>query len=245
MGGATSHFCDTDWDTVDGGVKETLDGAPPNAAHSILCLIKHKSLVNQRSCELRDETQALLYITSGTEGTTKDFDLLDPQGTKLFHIHTESSLHSQWIIYSYNANTSSFDEQKPIHAKETKGLHVEDPLYLKLNVTIAWDKYHGVIRSYEKSEEDPQGRVSHEDLLRIEEIKSITPQFQSFVPPHQLLLNALHHPQQSLCGYWIREHTAKTDTTKMHLAKGTDVALHCILTVIANIVHVERQSDNS
>lgn len=242
MGGAASHFSDTNWETADGGVKDasaTLDGAQPTATHSILYITKKQSLVNQRDCEIRDEDSALVYVTAATEGTTKDFDLLDQHGTRLFHIHTDQAVnHSQWTIYSYFASTGSFVGQTPATMEKTKGLKVEDPLYLKASVTIAWDKYHGVISLYEVSSDDPQGTVSKDHLLRIEEIKSITPQFQSFVPQLSVL-----HPQ--LCGYWLREHTVKTDRTKMHLAKGTDIALHCILAVIANIVHVERQADDS
>lgn len=110
-------------------------------------------------------------------------------------------------------------------------------MYLKANVSIAWDKYHGVICLYEKAPSgEPQGIVSKDPLVRIEEIKSIVPQYQSF---------SNSSVPQELCVYWVHERTAKTDRTKMHLAKGTDMALHCILAVITNMVHVERQADDS
>lgn len=227
MGGVASHFSDTDWGKADGGLKEaseTFDGAKPTATHSIFYLSK-RSIVNQRDCELKDEDDTLLYTTTSVEGTTKDFDLLAGSENKLFHVQTDS-VRSTWDIYSYSPN---FEGQAP---QNEKG----QPLYRKANVRITWDKHHGVITLYEQSPEDPQGSLSKEHSLRIEEIKSITPQFQSFVPKMSLV-----HPQ--LCGYWIREHTEKRDRIKFHLAKGTDVALHCILAVITNIVHVEREAE--
>ena len=80
MGGAASHFADTNWETADGGLKDatdTFDGSKPIGTHSILHLTK-KSVVNQRDCELKDEDGTLLYTTTAVEGTTKDFDVLCP-----------------------------------------------------------------------------------------------------------------------------------------------------------------------
>ena len=234
MGGAASHFGDTDWDKADGGLKEaaaTFDGSNPTDSHSIFYL-KGKSLVSQRDFEIKDEDNVLLYTTKPVEGTTKDFDLLDKDDNKLLHVHTNSS-RSKWQIYSYK---STFEGQTPI--TDRGDVKVEEPLYRKAAVSITWDKYHGVVSLYEGTNpDDTQGILSKEHILRIEEIKSITAQFQSFVPKMSLL-----HPK--LCGYWIREHTAKTDRVKMHLAKGTDVALHTILSVITNSVRVERQAEN-
>jgi hypothetical protein len=234
MGGAASRFGDTDWDKADGGLKEasaTFDGSNPTEAHSIFYL-RGKSLVSQRDFEVKDEENGLIYATKAIEGTTKDFDVLDKDDNRLFHVHTNAS-RSKWQIYSYKSN---FEGQTPI--TDRGDVKLQEPLYRKAEVSITWDKFHGVISLYEgTTPEDAQGALSKEHILRIEEIKSITAQFQSFVPKMSLL-----HPQ--LCGYWVREHTAKTDRIKMHLAKGTDVALHAILCVITNSVRVERQAEN-
>ncbi|CAB9515087.1 expressed unknown protein [Seminavis robusta] len=232
MGGAASHFSDTDWEKADGGLKEaseTFDGTKPTEGHALFYLTKEKSLVNQRDCELRDEDNTLLYTTCAVEGTTKDFDLTDSQKQKILHVHT-NSLRSKWEIYSYKA---TFEGQTP--ATEAKVV-VKEPLYHKATVTITYDKYHGVIRLTEAAPENTAGILSHDAVLKIEEIKSITAQFQSCVPKLGLM-----HPK--LCGYWVREHTAKTDRIKVHLAKGSDVCLHSILVVITNLLHVERQAE--
>jgi hypothetical protein len=233
MGGAASHFADTNWETADGGVTDTFDGAKPTSDHSIFQVTK-QNLVSQRECELKDEDGALLYATKPVQGTTKDFDVLGSDSTKLFHVHTGESK-SHWEIFSYKPN---YDGQAPVPVEKAEG-----DLYRKAKVTVAWDKYHGVINLYEQSPDDPQGVLSKSHILKIEEIKSITPQFQSFVPRVLSPKMGLAHPQ--LSGYWVREHTAKTDLMKIHLAKNTDIVLHCIMVVITNIVHVERNSEQS
>lgn len=230
MGGAASHFAETNWEAADGGLKEasdTFDNANPTENHSIF-ILKKRNLVNHRECELRDEDDQLHYTTVATPGTTKDFDVLDKDGTKLYHVATDAS-RSKWDIYSYN---SAFEGQTTVEKGELK---VEEPLYRKAHVSVAWDKYHGVVSLFEKSEEDTKGVLSKDQILKVEEIKSITPQFQSFVPKL-----SLHIP---LSGYWVREHTVKTDRVKLHLAKGTDIALHTILMVLTNLVQVERNSE--
>jgi hypothetical protein len=233
MGGAASHFAETNWETADGGLKEaseTFDGAKPVEEHSIFH-IKKKNVVNQRECELRDEDDVLHYSTIATPGTTKDLDVLDKDGNKLYHVSTDHT-RSKWEIYSYKSN---FEGQTTAEKGELK---VEDPLYHKACVTIAWDKYHGVVSVYQQSQEDTKGMLSKEPLIKVEEIKSITPQFQSFIPKQ---IPSLH---TTLVGYWVREKTAKMDRIKMHLAKGTDIALHTILAVITNLVQVERNSES-
>jgi hypothetical protein len=45
-----------------------------------------------------------------------------------------------------------------------------------------------------------------------------------------------------LCGYWVWEHTPTKHQIKMHLAKNTDRALHCLLAIITNQVDVEKKS---
>lgn len=232
MGGAASHFAGTNWETADGGVSETFDGSKPTSDHSIFQVTK-QNLVNQRDCELKDEDGTLLYTTKSVQGTTKDFEVLN-EGGKLLHVHT-GDLKSQWEIFSYKPN---YEGQAAVSLDK-----VEGDLYRKARVTIAWDKYHGVIDLYEQSAEDPQGALSKNTILKIEEIKSITPQFQSFVPRVLSPKVSLAFPQ--LSGYWLREHTAKSDKMKIHLSKNTDVVLHCILVVITNIVRVERQAESS
>jgi hypothetical protein len=235
MGGASSHFADTDWDKNDGGLREaseTLDGRPPTVSHSILTLKKH-NLVNQRDFEVRDydADDELLYSSKGIEGTTKWFDLLDAKGDKLFWIQTDKA-RAEWIIYSYSPNWA--DQEASFNGQ-----------YAKARIDITWNKYHGEVHLFSPSESDPKGAVQADEppILKCEDIQSITAQFQSFVPSKQgpLVDNALHPP---LAGWWVWEHTDRRHQLKMHLSKGTDIALHCVVAIVCNMVNVEKQADN-
>lgn len=236
MGGASSHFADTDWDKNDGGLREaseTLDGSPPTSEHTILTL-KKDNVVNQRDFEVRDDADAFLYGSKGIEGTTKWFDLMDPKGNKLFCVQTDKA-RAEWIIYSYAPNWA--DQEASFNG-----------LYAKAQIDITWNKYHGEVHLYAPSEADPKGEVKKEEeppILKCEEISSLTAQFQSFVPSKQvpvLLDNALHPP---LVGWWVWEHTSRRHQLKMHLAKGSDIALHCIVAIVCNMVNVEKQADST
>jgi hypothetical protein len=47
---------------------------------------------------------------------------------------------------------------------------------------------------------------------------------------------------QPLVGYWAWEHSLRTHKIKMHLAKGSDLALHVVLAVLVNQVRYERNA---
>lgn len=48
--------------------------------------------------------------------------------------------------------------------------------------------------------------------------------------------------EQPLVGYWLWENTLRTHKIKMHVAKGTDLALHVVLAIITNQVRYERNA---
>jgi hypothetical protein len=54
----------------------------------------------------------------------------------------------------------------------------------------------------------------------------------SIVPPKE----------QPLVGYWAWENTLRTHKMKMHLAKGSDLALHIVLAVLVNQLRYERNA---
>jgi hypothetical protein len=47
---------------------------------------------------------------------------------------------------------------------------------------------------------------------------------------------------QPLVGYWLWEHSFRSQRMKMHVAKGTDLALHVVLAIITNQVRYERNA---
>jgi hypothetical protein len=48
--------------------------------------------------------------------------------------------------------------------------------------------------------------------------------------------------EQPLVGYWVWENTLRTHKMKMHLAKGSDLALHVVLAVLVNQLRYERNA---
>jgi hypothetical protein len=233
MGGASSRFAETDWNAVDGGLrdtKDTVDGRQPTTHHTILTL-KKSNVVNQREFEIRDDLDELLYTSKPIEGTSKWFDLFDALGKKLFCIQTDS-LRSQWQVHSYAPNWEGQMADPDVKS--------EAPLYRKARIGITWNKYHGEVHPFVQSDSDAMGVATETPLLRCEEIAGITAQCQSYVPKDVLLDNALHPP---LVGWWVREHTLNRHQMKMHLAKGADIALHCIVAITTNMVNIEKKAE--
>lgn len=258
MGGATSRFAETDWDAKpvhNGGEQDnagtaTLDGTERMLHHTILSL-NRPNIVNQRLFEIRNDADIFLYQSVPVEGTTKDFDFLqigdDGEPRKVLRIHTDSAPRIQWAIFSYEP---VWDGQQP--ANEDRLLNVvttgeTTPLYRKARVDISWDQHHGLVRLFEQNDAVNAKGVIMKDginqapLMKVEEIKSITPQYQSFVPTTDMIADALIHPP--LAAHWVWENSPNRHQIKMHLTAGQDVALQCILAIITNQVHVEQCAD--
>lgn len=236
MGGAASKFDETDWAKADGGLRETadtIDGSMPTMHHSIVTL-KKLNMVNQRDYDIRDDQDILLYTTKAVQGTAKWFDFYGKGGEKLFRVQTDA-LRDKWDIFAYGK--PAFAGQQP-DADATK--QAGEPLYRKAKVLVTWNKHNGDVHLYGEAkgegEKDAAGVVQDDSILKVEEIRSITSQFQSYVPQG---MDIAHPP---LDGHWIWEHTIKTHKIKMNLAKGTDVALHCLLAVMTNMVSLERNA---
>lgn len=232
MGGATSRFAETDWAKADGGLDPTtdcIDGARPTSAHMIITLSKH-TIVNQREFDVRDDQAILLYNTKAVEGTVTWFDVLGAGGQKLLRVEADMQ-RRHWDVFAFA--TPAFPGQQPDSDATAKA---GEPLYKKARLDITWDSYHATLSLYGKDERpeggvDTSGTVVGEPILKVEEIKSITAQFQTHLP----------HKNDFLVGFWVWEHTVKTHRIKMHLAKNSDMALHIALAVMTNMVHTQRK----
>lgn len=236
MGGAVSKFDETDWSKADGGLREasqTIDGVIPTTHHSILTL-KKDSIINQREYEIRDDQDILLYTSQAVQGTVKSFDLLSKGGEKLFRVETDS-LREKWGIYAFGKPAFSAQQPDPDATKQAG-----EPLYRKARVVVTWNKHNGDVYLFGEDkgdgELDAAGVVIDESILKVEEIRSLTAQYQSYVPKG---LDIAHPPLE---GHWVWEHTLKTHKIKMNLAKGCDIALHCLLAVMTNMVSLERNA---
>jgi hypothetical protein len=233
MGGANSRFDETNWNKADGGLREaseTFDGNKPSAHHIILAL-KKPNIVNQRNFEIRDDLNKLLYTSQAVSGTTKWFDFLGEDGKKLFRIQTDSS-RSTWDVYSYSP---SFEDQK---SDEEASEKAGESLYRKARIDITWNKNHGDVYPIVHSPDDLHGVAQEDSILKVEEIKSVTAQYQAFRPD-----NMLDFPHPPLTSWWVWEHTPRCHQMKMRLAKGSDIALHCIMAIATNLVYIEKATE--
>jgi hypothetical protein len=217
MGGASSRFNETAWDQVHGGLRkkeETIDKTDPTIGHTILTL-KRPNVVNQRLFTILDDTDEIIYKSSPVEGTTKDFDFYS-QSKRLFRIHPTDADHTQWIVLQYD--TPVWEEQvadhsvnEPVVGEITKQDH---PLYRLARVDIAYGKHTGYVKFYKQVEEgDVRGElellddVEHKIALTVQEIKSLTAQYQSFVPTPMPTPNLDVVAKPPLVGYWCWEHS--------------------------------------
>lgn len=231
MGGATSRFAETDWVKADGGLDpkvDCIDGARPTRSHMIISLSKN-SIVSQREFDVRDDQGILLYKTKAVEGTVTWFDVLGAGGQKIMRVEADIQ-RRHWDVFRFASAT--FPGQQPDSDATAKA---GEALYKAARLDITWDNYHATLSLYGKDEQpegvvDTSGKVVGDPILRVEEIKSITAQFQTYLP----------HKNEGLVGFWVWEHTVKTHRIKMHLAKNSDMALHVALAVMTNMVHTQR-----
>ena len=271
MGGATSRFSDTDWDVADGGYKDengetkTLDGKSPTSELTYLRL-KKPNVVNQRefivvNADSEDNPNEVLYTSKPIEGTMKNFDLLDGEGNKLFCVQTNSS-REIWNIYSYKPNWEgqAISYEAAVGSKQDVSV---SPLYCKARIDITWNKHHGQVLLYEKSVDDtmdPKGYIDDtKPILKVEEIATKTTslsQYQSYIPTQHStsimnsasdivdsMMPTMMHPH--LVGYWIWEHNSKRNELRMTLAKHTDIVLHVLVAIVANMITVETRADST
>ncbi|KAL3894328.1 MAG: hypothetical protein SGARI_007780 [Bacillariaceae sp.] len=184
-------------------------------------------------------------------GLSKKEDTLD--GKPPTEAHSIFTLRRPNIV-----NQRFFEGQVADHSlQDGEVANTEDPLYRTARIDIAWDKHAGDVKLYGKASEEGGGDergdivcmdgedLEHRIVLKVEEIKSYTAQFQSYVPsanmPQPNLKDAMVHPP--LCGYWVWEHSVNRHQIKMHVARGADVALQVLLAIITNQVYVETQTN--
>ena len=98
----------------------------------------------------------------------------------------------------------------------------------QVNVTTT-----STIVNAENESPSPVGNAPSEGENSNEESTTVIPLEQPSQPPPK---------EQPLIGYWAWENTLRTHKMKMHLAKGSDLALHIVLAVLVNQLRYERNA---
>lgn len=236
MGGTISKLDEINWEIADGGltdVSQTLDGADPVKKHSIFYISK-LAKTSRRDYTIRDSNEIGLYITQKVKGTDVWFDLLEGgTGKPLLRVKAHSHHRKDWDIYTFER--PSFEGQQ---AEEEASKRAGDgwSLYRKARLTILFSSSEGSLSLYEKGS-DLAGVPSSVPILEIQEVKNTEPNFQTLLP------SPADEAKSNVVGFWGWEHATPTDekSMKMHLARGTDLALHAVVAIVSDMVWHEKQ----
>lgn len=151
MGGGSSRFEETNWETATGKLtspEETIDGAQPTKKHQVYYITKRG--LNQRDYDITDEDSNLVYTTKAVEGTLACFDLLG-RGIDDYKCRVEVDLARRyWVIYSFGvpAYGGQFvDMDATMRLKEGLGERLPC-LYKRACLTVSWSRYYVIGSRY-------------------------------------------------------------------------------------------------
>jgi hypothetical protein len=222
MGATSSKVYVTDWEKADGHLHhdETLDRSSPFANHRTLLLRpSHKAHSSaQRDFQVVNEAgDTLYYTTRGVPNTAFWFDILKNEEPMLqVRGHPWGT---EWDIYAYHA--PSFVGQEPVSPGA--------PLYLKARVLLNWTKDSAKVQLCHKK----NAKLEWSDpVLIYDDTNFLMGKGQTHLPADTNLVSYC----ESMTADTERDQPG-AHPIKLELAKGCDVALHIILTVIANVVH--------
>ena len=163
MGGGTSRFEETDWDTADGKLtsrEETVDNAPPTGSYGVYYLVKRG--VNQRDYHVTDENSNVLYTTRAVEGTLAWFDVLG-KGMDEYLLRVQVDLSRRyWVVYRYGVPAfadQACDVASTLKLSSREG-PPQKPLFRKACITVSWARYHAIVDMYEPAPEN--NHVDHD-----------------------------------------------------------------------------------
>lgn len=234
MGGSASRFDSTDWETVSGGVTETIDSAEPTNKHTVFTLTPRLPF-HQRSFHVHDHDGTLVYTTRALVTTLKWFEVLNAMDKPLLRVHTNPS-RRKWEIYTFEPN---WPEQAPEGRWRFDKAPLEKPLplYRKACVYVSANYQTASVHLYLQSTHDLQGIIGSSSLLRVEAIKSTSAQYQTFVPSEDESTTSDGPPP--LVGFWSWEGEKTDQKIILDLANGTDAALHIVLAIAADLVRID------
>eukprot|EP00545_Synedropsis_sp_CCMP1620_P005711 CAMPEP_0119005612 /NCGR_PEP_ID=MMETSP1176-20130426/1830_1 /TAXON_ID=265551 /ORGANISM="Synedropsis recta cf, Strain CCMP1620" /LENGTH=240 /DNA_ID=CAMNT_0006957445 /DNA_START=75 /DNA_END=797 /DNA_ORIENTATION=- len=220
MGATSSKVYVTDWDKADGHLHhdETVDKSSPFRKHETLHLSPSRKVhaSGQRDFQVINEAgDTLYYTTKAVPNTAFWFDLLkndEPMVQVRGHPWGK-----EWDIYAYHA--PSYSGQEPDAASAA--------LYLKARVLLNWTKDNAKVQLCHKKKKDSKQEWS-DPVLVYDDINFLMGKGQTHLPSNTNLVSYSEN---------LTTAAGNKHLIRLELAKGCDVALHVILTVIANVVH--------
>lgn len=214
MGVKSSKVFTTNWEKADGHLHhyETLDHMAPFQHHETLVL----SHDNQREFKV-SLANDVMYTTKAVPKTAFWFDLCRADEPILqVRGHPWGTT---WDIYSYHV--PSFVGQEVVLDEHAN----HHPLYLKARVNLNWKQDGAKVQLCQATTENKAASLHWSDpILVYDNVNFVRGSGQTHLPK-----------EDNLVSYF--ELSADHKPMSLELAKGCDVALHVILTVIANLIH--------
>jgi hypothetical protein len=153
MGGGSSRFEETDWESATGKLTssdETIDGAPPTPKYRVYSINKTAGVINQREYDVTDDESNLLYSTRGIEGRLAWFDVMGPQMDQyLLRVQVDLS-RRYWVIYRFGVPSypGQFPDTMATNLLRQSRGESQPCLYRKACITVTWSRYHAIVNLY-------------------------------------------------------------------------------------------------
>ncbi|KAA8493075.1 hypothetical protein FVE85_9347 [Porphyridium purpureum] len=248
MGGVESKFEQVNWEAADGGLEsaeQTLDGAPPTSQYTRLTLVKKSKLANRdydvflmppgSAADAAQQSGSPLYTVRKIDWNWNVFEVFDSHGRLCARVIPGKLLcTSSWKIFGTNG--PKFKGQEPDPDAVQKKDDTSSALYKWFKVEYSLCRFAAKMRAYEPvragDEPNPCGEA-HKDsipLLNLDEIKSRRARFQTSRPDRP----------DSLLSYWEWQNSSEEHKMVLHVAKHSDMLLHVVLTVLADLAWTQR-----
>jgi hypothetical protein len=239
MGNSPSRYDDTDWNEATGGLtnaSETVDGAEPTSCYMQISLSPSRPGVPiplvmgqiplipvTREYQVKNGNGNVIFSTKKVDKLVKGFDLLNDKGTTILRV---DSTYSNRTWHIFQVDTPVFEGQRPDPEPSSKTGH---DLFRKASVFYPKAEQHSALVHMFRNDDATQ---DVETVLKLERCGGgVKWAFQT--------MRVDDGCTQSLVGHCKWEGSPIPMTKEEHmvvdLAKGSDLALHVILAVLANL----------
>lgn len=222
MGGFQSKYNATNFETAKGNCTKTIMGDAPVTTLANFSIVK-QSAMNKREFFVSDGTKSL-FSTKAVANTARWFDLVDAQGKAVIRLGRTHMFNITWDLYQIDAPVWEGQQaDEKMTAKSTDDVKLYRLGQLKMS---AMGQNHGQFYLYAEGD-DKQGVLdTTTSLLRLEKIRSFSQKWQTMNPDNTY----------SLVGYW----EWNGHSMNLHLAAGTDVALHAAAAIVMDLIHLDQ-----
>ena len=238
MGNSPSRYNDTDWNEASGGLttaSETIDGSEPTSAYMQISMVPRITplpLVGQfvpapREYQVKDASSGnVLFSTQKVDKLEKGFDLLDKDGSTVLLRVDSTYSNRRWHIYQVGKPV--FEGQRPDPEPSAK---TGQELFRKASVFYPKDELHTAMVHMFRTTKDTVDDNDVDTVLKLERCGG---------PAKWHFQTMRLDDTQNLVAYWKWEGGVpipmmKEEYMVIDLAKGSDLALHIVLAVMASL----------